>query len=60
MERKLENPWNPGDTVKASRCWACHKDFAQEDVVKVVDAYSPKLVHDREPCRDAMIQQVQG
>jgi hypothetical protein len=60
MERTMESPWVAGQYVTAHRCWCCHKEFTETDVLRVVDAVDPKLVHDKEPCATAVIQRVQG
>jgi hypothetical protein len=52
----VENPWNPSEQIESDTCWHCHEGFTDADFVKVVDSVEPKLVHDREPCANAMFQ----
>ena len=48
------NPWT-GERLTDERCWACGEPVVGEG--RVVDAASPKLVHDNERCRRALVPQ---
>jgi hypothetical protein len=54
MKRTMIDPWRFGQNVESDRCWHCLQEFTKDDAVKVVDSVDLKLVHDREPCANAM------